>query len=70
MPTAIVYRLLQVIVICALSMTSARYNLWAYKETPEGGGNIWVESTPAYQAAIDNQTDYSTLPYCRRACVA
>ena len=51
-------------------MTSARYNLWAYKETPEGGGNIWVESTPAYQAAIDNQTDYSTLPYCRRACVA
>ena len=63
-PTAIFYRWLQVVVICALSSTSAMDNWWAYKETPDGEGNIslWVEWTPTYtkEAAIDNQTDFST----------
>ena len=62
--TAIFYRWLQVVVICALSSTSAMDNWWAYKETPDGEGNIslWVEWTPTYtkEAAIDNQTDFST----------
>ena len=69
MPTAIIYRLLQVVVITWSTHFCIYTNQWAYSEKPEGEGSIWVDSTPAYQAAIDNQADYSALPYCRRAHV-
>ena len=68
-PTAVLYRLLQVIVITWSTHFCIYTNQWAYSEKPEGEGSIWVDSTPAYQAAIDNQADYSALPYCRRAHV-
>ena len=66
-PTAVLYRLLQVIVIVCSTLYYISSNLWAYSETPEGQGSIWVEPTTAYRAAI-NRTDYSSLSYCRRAC--
>ena len=70
MPTAVLYRLLQVIVIAWSTYFTITTNQWAYSEKPEGEGSIWVDSTPAYQAAINNQADYSALPYCRRARAA
>ena len=68
-PTAVLYRLLQVIGVVCSTLYCISTNQWAYSEKPEGEGSIWVDSTAAYQAAIDNQADYSALPYCRRAHV-
>ena len=66
-PTAIIYRLLQIIVITLSCVFLFKWNLYAYFDTPNGDGNIWVKETSEYATIINTQNNYSDLSYCSSA---
>jgi len=61
-PTAALYRALQLVIFATMINALVEKNTWAYSEAPDATVNIWAEPTESYTAKL--QADYSTLPYC------
>ena len=57
-PTAVLYRALQLVVFAITISALVEKNTWAYSEAPDATANIWVESTANYTAQL--QKDYSS----------
>ena len=58
-PTAVLYRVLQFVVLLTTCTSLFENNKWAYSEAPDATANIWVDPTDAYATTL-NQPDYSS----------
>ena len=57
-PTAALYRALQLVIFATTINALVEKNTWAYSEAPDATGNIWAEPTESYTAKL--QADYSS----------
>ena len=57
-PTAVLYRTLQFVILLTTCTSLFESNNWAYSEVPDATANIWVDPTDAYATTL--KSDYSS----------